>query len=50
VAWSEVERAVDEQSVELLTFESDHALNRVAELGDLYAPNLQSEQTLPNLA
>jgi bifunctional non-homologous end joining protein LigD len=50
VTWAEVEQAVDEQSVELLAFETDHVLTRVSELGDLYAPNLHSEQTLPTLA
>ena len=50
VTWAEVERAVDGTLPDLLTFETDAVLARISELGDLYASNLASEQTLPALA
>ncbi|MEO6002971.1 MAG: non-homologous end-joining DNA ligase [Opitutus sp.] len=49
VTWDEVEKALDEQDPELLTFESEAVLKRVADLGDLFAPVLQLKQKLPAL-
>ena len=49
VTWDEVEKALDEQDPDLLTFESEAVLKRVADLGDLFAPVLQLKQKLPPL-
>ncbi|MEP6625659.1 MAG: non-homologous end-joining DNA ligase [Acidimicrobiia bacterium] len=50
VSWSEVEAALDEDAPGRLTFTTAEALARVADHGDLYAANLDSEQVLPTLA
>ncbi|HWA87143.1 MAG TPA: non-homologous end-joining DNA ligase [Opitutus sp.] len=47
VTWTEVETALKKKSAKLLTFESDAVLQRVARLGDLFAPVLQLKQKLP---
>ena len=49
VTWDEVEKALDQQDPDLLTFESEAVLKRVADLGDLFAPVLQLKQKLPPL-
>lgn len=50
VTWDEVMRALEAADPALLTFGTEAVLDRVARLGDLYAPNLSSDQTLPALA
>ncbi len=50
VAWDEVEDAMDAADPTRLQFETDAVLERIATLGDLFAANLESEQTLPTLA
>ncbi len=47
VTWDEVERA---RTVEDLTFEAPVVLERVAEQGDVFAPLLDLQQPLPELA
>ena len=49
VTWDEVEGALDADNPELLDFESADVLERVEELGDLYAANLETKQKLPEL-
>src|SRR4051794_6368355 len=49
VAWSEVEAALDADDERGLDFELDTVLQRVAELGDLYAGGLAPTQELPRL-
>ena len=49
MAWSEVEEAVEADDASLLAFDSEAALARVDELGDLFAGVLDREQTLPPL-
>ena len=49
MTWDEVEKALDQQDPDLLTFESEAVLKRVADLGDLFAPVLQLKQKLPPL-
>jgi bifunctional non-homologous end joining protein LigD len=48
VAWDEVEGVLDEGDAGALTFETDEVLERVDELGDLYADTLAVRQELPN--
>lgn len=50
VSWTEVQHTLDAGDPSLLQFESDEVLERVDRLGDLYAPNLDTPQTLPALA
>ena len=45
--WEEVEAAHDERDASLLSFTAPEVLDRVAELGDLWAPSLTLQQTLP---
>ena len=47
VTWDEVEACLDAGDPELLTFEAPEVVERVAELGDLWAPTLTLEQELP---
>jgi bifunctional non-homologous end joining protein LigD len=49
VTWEEVETALAKKSVERLTFDSNDALNRVEEFGDLFEPVLKLKQKLPPL-
>ena len=49
VTWDEVADAVDAADDEMLTFEAEEVLERVGEVGDLYAPNLEQKQKLPKL-
>lgn len=50
VSWDEVEAALDAGDREALTFEAPEVLDRVDELGDLWAPTLGLRQQLPVLA
>jgi len=45
--WEEVEAAVESGDPADLAFTSDQVLDRVAEHGDLFAPVVELEQTLP---
>ena len=49
VAWDEVERASRKRSANALAFESSQDLDRVEEMGDLFAPVLTLKQELPAL-
>jgi bifunctional non-homologous end joining protein LigD len=51
VTWDEVSDALDtgDPDTEALTFEPGDVLERIEELGDLYADNLELEQDLPAL-
>jgi bifunctional non-homologous end joining protein LigD len=49
LAWSEVEAVLDSGDTDALGFEAGAVLERVAELGDLYADSLTLEQSLPEL-
>ena len=49
VTWDEVEAALDAGDREALTFEAPEVLDRVADLGDLWAPALELRQALPHL-
>jgi bifunctional non-homologous end joining protein LigD len=47
VSWDEVRRCLDARDPSLLTFETDVALRRVEQMGDLFAPLLTLKQKLP---
>ena len=47
VDWDEVEAAHDQRDASLLTFTAPEVLDRVQDLGDLWAPTLTSKQKLP---
>jgi bifunctional non-homologous end joining protein LigD len=49
VSWDEVSDALDGGDPSVLAFEAADVLERVAEVGDLYAENLDLEQELPRL-
>jgi bifunctional non-homologous end joining protein LigD len=49
VAWDEVRDALDADDPGRLEFEAPDVLERVDELGDLYADNLNLEQRLPDV-
>jgi bifunctional non-homologous end joining protein LigD len=49
VTWEEVADTVKKRDAKRLTFESDDVLQRVAKLGDLFAPVLTLKQKLPPL-
>jgi bifunctional non-homologous end joining protein LigD len=49
VAWDEVRDALDADDPGRLGFEAPQVLERVEELGDLYAANLTLEQRLPDV-
>jgi bifunctional non-homologous end joining protein LigD len=49
VKWPEIIAALDRKEISLLTFESDEALQRVQEFGDLFAPVLQLKQKVPEI-
>lgn len=49
VTWDEVERALKKKDAGLLVFESQQTLDRVEQLGDLFAPLLALKQKLPAL-
>ena len=49
VTWDEVDDALDAGDADALTFEAADVLDRVEELGDLYADTLTVQQELPAL-
>jgi bifunctional non-homologous end joining protein LigD len=49
VTWEEVARTLKKKDPKLLVFESQQVLERVEELGDLFAPLLKLKQRLPKL-
>ena len=49
VTWEEVELALKKKDAALLVFESHQVLERVEEMGDLFAPVLELKQKLPKL-
>jgi bifunctional non-homologous end joining protein LigD len=49
VSWAEVEKCVKKVDPGLLVFTSDQVLERVGQLGDLFAPVLNLKQKLPPL-
>lgn len=49
VTWEEVEKAYLQQDPKLLSFTTDQVLERVQRMGDLFAPVLNLQQTLPSL-
>jgi len=49
VTWDEVSDALDGKDPDALTFEAPDVLDRVAQVGDVYLPNLELEQELPAL-
>jgi bifunctional non-homologous end joining protein LigD len=49
LTWDEVEAAYDAGDKAMVTFEAPEVLERVAELGDLFAPALTLRQDLPKL-
>jgi bifunctional non-homologous end joining protein LigD len=49
LSWDEVEAAADAGDVGPITFEAHDVLDRVADVGDLFAPALALRQTLPKL-
>lgn len=49
VTWDEVEAAADSGDGSTLVFEADAVLDRIERHGDLFAPVLELEQTLPEL-
>jgi bifunctional non-homologous end joining protein LigD len=49
-SWEEVEAVTASRDPDELAFTSDQVLDRVAEHGDLFAPVLEREQELPQLA
>lgn len=49
VTWKEVERAHRKKDASVLTFEAGAMLDRVAEVGDLFAPLLKLKQRLPRI-
>ena len=48
LAWSEVETAVEENAGGRLRFDAPGVIERIARLGDLFAPVLESKQKLPD--
>jgi len=50
VKWEEVELALKKQDAGVLVFEAPQVLERVAKMGDLFAPVLKLKQKLPKLA
>jgi bifunctional non-homologous end joining protein LigD len=50
ITWEEVERTLRKKDASLLVFESQQTLERVAKMGDLFAPLLTLKQKLPKLA
>jgi len=50
LTWDEVSDAYDDGDPDALVFEAGDVLERVERVGDLYRPNLELEQELPNLA
>jgi bifunctional non-homologous end joining protein LigD len=49
VTWDEVERAAEDDDADSLVFDAGDVLRRIERRGDLFAPVLELEQTLPKL-
>jgi bifunctional non-homologous end joining protein LigD len=49
VTWDDVAAALDADDADSLTFEAGEVLDRIDQLGDLYALNLEKKQKLPKL-
>jgi bifunctional non-homologous end joining protein LigD len=49
LTWDEVERTLKKRDASLLVFESDRTLERVEQLGDLFAPLITLKQRVPKL-
>ncbi len=49
ITWEEVERAVEQEDAGSLVFEAGDVLARIEQHGDLFAPVLELQQTLPEL-
>ncbi len=49
VSWEEVEHAAESEDAASLAFEASAVLERIEDLGDLFAPVLELEQELPEL-
>ncbi len=49
VTWQEVEKALQQKDPDLLVFESDQVLERVAREGELFEPVLKLKQKLPGI-
>jgi bifunctional non-homologous end joining protein LigD len=49
LTWDEVERTLKKKDASLLVFESDRTLERVEQLGDLFAPLITLKQSVPKL-
>ena len=47
VTWDEVQRCLDARDPELMSFDTDEVLGRVADRGDLFATLLSTRQELP---
>ena len=47
VAWDEVEACLEARDAEVITFEAPQVVERVATMGDLFAPTLATRQELP---
>ncbi|HEX8281191.1 MAG TPA: ATP-dependent DNA ligase, partial [Chthoniobacterales bacterium] len=47
VTWDEVETCLKKKTPEMLTFTSEQALQRVDQMGDLFAPVQTLKQKLP---
>jgi bifunctional non-homologous end joining protein LigD len=50
VTWDELEDALAAEDADLLTFDSSNVLERVEQHGDLFAPVVELQQELPQLA
>ena len=50
VSWDEVADALERNDTAALSFEAPDVLERVDDLGDLYAPNLTEAKRLPALS
>jgi bifunctional non-homologous end joining protein LigD len=50
VSWDEITAVLDRQDPTALTFEAQAVLARIERLGDLYAANLDVDQSLPELS
>ena len=50
VTWDEVKKCLSKKDAQLLAFDSDAALKRYEELGDIFEPVLKLKQKLPTLS
>ena len=50
VTWQEVEKCLKKKDAKLLVFESHQVLERVAKMGDIFAPVLTLKQRLPQIS